>query len=580
MSELENNKSKNPESESKAPDNDLQAGGKTAIPPVVKDPVVSRKKGRNISWIWLVPFLAALIGISLLVRDYMNQGPEATIVFKTAEGLEVGKTQVRFKDVVIGHVTKIGLTEDRHQVRVTVNLSKESEFLMQEGTRFWVVKPRLGVSGVSGLGTLLSGSYIGVDTPDDQSEEIVYTNDFIGLEVPPEISSNRPGKKFVLSAQNLGSLDIGSPVYYRKLPVGQVINYQLSKDGRAVNILIFIDSPYDEFVTENSRFWNASGLDFSLGASGLNLKTQSMVSMLSGGIAFAQPPNVSGDEARMAKANSVFLLEANEERAMSDPYGQSYPIRMKFSNSVRGLQVGAPLDFKGINLGEVSAISLEFDAESKTSFVIVDSIVYENRLSLLLNKKNQAAADKKEMNQEQINVFFGSGLRGQLRFANIFTGQLYIALDYFPNEPPLPKPDLSQDPYIVPTVGGSLDQIQDNLNQIIRKLKDLPLESIGASLDSALQSVAVLLGNLDSKTMPEVNKALRQAGRSLGGVDKLMNNMDSTIRQDGPLMLELRNMLREVTRTLRSVRSTSDYLQTEPSSVIRGRQQDQLPFLE
>lgn len=549
-------------------------------PPIVKEPVISQKKGKNISWIWLVPFIAAIVGISLLVRDYMDQGPEASIIFKTAEGLEVGKTQVRYKDVVIGHVNKIGLTPDRNEVEVNVSLSNESEFLMQKGTRFWVVKPRLGVSGVSGLGTLVSGSYIGVDVPDDKTEEPVYTDEFIGLEHPPEISSNRPGKKFVLNAVNLGSLDIGSPVYYRRIPVGQVINYQLAKDGHAVNILIFIDSPYDQFVTENSRFWNASGLDFSLGANGLNFKTQSVVSLLSGGVAFADPPLRHGQQSNLAQANSVFLLEATEQRAMSDPYGQAYPVRMKFSNSVRGLQAGAPLDFKGINLGEVRAISLEYDAKSKESFAVVDAIVYENRLGVVLNSKASSGDRVKEVGVDEIKDFFASGLRGQLRFANIFTGQLYVALDHFPDEPPLPAPDLSQDPFIIPTVGGSFDQIQDNLNQIIRKLKDLPLDSMGQSLDSALQGVAKLVGSLDSKTLPEMNKTLRQATRSLNGADKLVNSLDDTVSQDGALMSEVRTMLRELTRTMSSFRAISDFLQTEPSSVIRGRQKDQIPFME
>ncbi|MFV9473347.1 intermembrane transport protein PqiB [Advenella sp. RU8] len=552
-------------------------GGKS---PVVKEPLVSQKKGKNISWIWLVPFIAAIVGISLLVRDYIEQGPEATIIFNTAEGLEVGKTQVRYKDVVIGHVSRVGLTPDRNDVEVDVNLSKESEFLMQKGTRFWVVKPRLSLSGVSGLGTLVSGSYIGVDTPDDTVEHPVYTDEFIGLEHPPEISSNRPGKKFVLNATNLGSLDIGSPVYYRRIPVGQVINYQLAKDGKAVNILIFIDSPYDQFVTENSRFWNASGLDFSLGASGLNFRTQSLVSLMSGGVAFAEPPGRHGQETRLAEANSVFLLATTEERAMSDPHGQAYPVRMKFSNSVRGLQAGAPLDFKGINLGEVRAVSLEYDPKTKESFAVVDAIVYENRMGVVLNSKGSSGGSVKEIGLEEIKGFFSSGLRGQLRYANILTGQLYVALDYFPNEAPLPEPDLSQDPFIIPTVGGSFDQIQDNLTQLIRKLKDLPLDSIGQSLDSALQGVAKLVENLDTKTMPEVNKTLRQASRSLNGADKLVSSMDDTIQQNGPLMSEIHTTLRELTRTMRSFRAISDFLQAEPSSVIRGRQKDQIPFME
>ncbi len=253
-------------------------------PVIAKTPVITQKKNKNISWIWLVPLIAAIIGLSLLVRDYMHQGPVATVTFKTAEGLEIDKTQVRYKDVVVGVVSDITLTDDHNSVQVQVSFKQGVDFLLHEGARFWVVKPRLGASGVSGLGTLVSGAYIGVDIDEAQQNKGKYRDEFIGLEKPPELISGRPGKRFTITAPSLNSLDLGSPVLYRRLEVGQVINYNLSKDGKGVEVQIFIDAPYDRFVTENSRFWNASGVDLSLNAGGLNLKTQSLVSVLAGGI--------------------------------------------------------------------------------------------------------------------------------------------------------------------------------------------------------------------------------------------------------------------------------------------------------
>ncbi|WP_050981609.1 MlaD family protein [Advenella kashmirensis] len=190
-------------------------------PVIAKTPVITQKKNKNISWIWLVPLIAAIIGLSLLVRGYMQQGPIATVTFKTAEGLEIDKTQVRYKDVVVGTVTDITLTDDHNSVLVQVSFKQNAEFLMREGARFWVVKPRLAASGVSGLGTLVSGAYIGVDIDDSHQSKAEYRNEFVGLEKPPELVSGRPGKRFTITAPSLNSLDLGSPVLYRRLEVGR-----------------------------------------------------------------------------------------------------------------------------------------------------------------------------------------------------------------------------------------------------------------------------------------------------------------------------------------------------------------------
>src|SRR5690606_33014867 len=228
-------------------------------------PEVTRKKQRRISWIWLVPIVALLAGLSLVVRTWMQTGPEISIQFNTAEGIEVGKTQVRYKDVVVGTVHSIRFNDDRSKVIVQAELVKDAAGLATEGTNFWVVRPRLGISGVSGLGTLLSGAYIGVDAVDGAGAATSATKfEFVGLETPPPVTHDRDGKRFVLKAHDLGSLDIGSPVYFRRINVGRVIGYELDESGNAVNVEVFIDSPNDKFVTRGARFWNASGVDLSV----------------------------------------------------------------------------------------------------------------------------------------------------------------------------------------------------------------------------------------------------------------------------------------------------------------------------
>src|SRR5574342_667096 len=214
---------------------------------------------QRISVIWIVPLFAAVVAIGIAIQRIMSEGPTITIIFKSAEGIEAGKTFVKYKDVNIGQVTAVRLSEDFGKVEVTAKIAKSAAGLMVEDAKFWVVEPRVTLSGVSGLGTLVSGNYIGFEAGKSDKPQ----RQFTGLEVPPIITGGQPGRQFVLKAENLGSLGIGAPVYYRRLQAGQVIAYNLERDGSAVDITVFVDAPYDRYVTPATRFWNASGVDVS-----------------------------------------------------------------------------------------------------------------------------------------------------------------------------------------------------------------------------------------------------------------------------------------------------------------------------
>ncbi|HQQ71043.1 MAG TPA: MlaD family protein, partial [Alicycliphilus sp.] len=247
-------------------------------------PTIERRRMRP-TLVWLVPAVAALIGVSMLVHSWMSAGPVISITFKAATGLEAGKTPVKYKDVTVGAVTAISLSKDATHVVATVALDKSAKRLTRQDTRFWVVRPRIGSSGISGIDTLFSGAYISADAGTEQES----ATDFAGLETPPTIVGGAAGKSFVLLADDLGSLDVGSLIYYRRIPVGRVASYQLDPAGKHVKLLVFIDAPYDAFVTTDTRFWNASGVDLSVNADGLKLKTQSMATIVAGGLAFATP---------------------------------------------------------------------------------------------------------------------------------------------------------------------------------------------------------------------------------------------------------------------------------------------------
>src|SRR6202140_336204 len=230
---------------------------------------VVRKKRMRISMVWIIPILAAVVAIGIAIQRVLSEGPTITIVFKVAEGIEAGKTFIKYKDVRIGQVTAVQLSDDYTKVLVKAKIAKHAAGLMVQDAKFWVVEPRVSLSGVSGLNTLLSGNYIGFQAGKSEEEE----RDFIGLDEPPAIP-DKPGRRFVLKASSLGSLGVGAPVYYRQLAVGKVAAYNLAADGKSVEITIFVDAPYDKYVTAETRFWNASGIDVSVGADGIDVRTE------------------------------------------------------------------------------------------------------------------------------------------------------------------------------------------------------------------------------------------------------------------------------------------------------------------
>src|SRR5262250_2789623 len=247
---------------------------------------VERRKQTRISMVWVIPIFAAIVAIGIAIQRIMSEGPTITIIFKAAEGVEAGKTFIKYKDVNIGQVTKVQLSPDYSKVELTAKIDKSAEGLMVEDAKFWVVSARVTLSGVSGLGTLLSGNFVGFEVGRSKTAQRRFT----GLEVPPIITGDQPGRRFVLRADNLGSLGVGSPIYYRRILAGQVIGYDLASDAKQVDIKIFVNSPYDRYVLPETRFWNASGIDVSLGAGGLDVRTQSLVALLAGGLAFDSPP--------------------------------------------------------------------------------------------------------------------------------------------------------------------------------------------------------------------------------------------------------------------------------------------------
>lgn len=522
------------------------------------DPAISTKSGWLPSLVWLVPLAAALIGIGLVIKSVRERGPEITISFHSAEGLEPGKTQVKYKDVEIGTVKTIKLSKDLSRVLVQVQLKKEAEDFAVQGSRFWIVRPRVGATGVSGLGTLLSGAYIGVDAGHGQDT----LTDFTGLETPPAVTGDQKGTQYVLRGDSLGSVDIGSPVYYRRVQVGQVVGFSLDKDGTGVTFNVFVNAPYDQYVGMNTRWWQASGVDLRLDSSGLKLNTQSLATVILGGIAFQTPPNQGSGTT--APNNTTFRLGSDEGDAMRDPDGQPLQVVMNFNQSLRGLAVGAPVDFRGIVLGEVTNIGIDFDPKTKNFLMPVTINVYPERLGRRFRETIESKGEPAR--REIVERLVQHGLRGQLRTGNLLTSQLYVALDFFPKAPPV-KIDTAHLPFELPTVPNTLDELQLQVADIAKKLDKVPFDQIGANLNSALANADKLFKQLDTQVAPEARDTLSAAKQTF-------STAEATLQQDSPLQSDVRGALKELTRTLQSLNALADYLERHPESLLKGKPGD------
>ncbi len=338
---------------------------------------------RSFSIIWVVPIIALLIGGWLTFKAMTEKGPVITITFETAEGLEAGKTKIKFKDVEVGKVTDITLNADRSNVVVSVEMTPDAKPYLTEKTQFWVVRATVAAGKISGLGTLLSGAYIGIN-PSSEGEK---TRRFKGLEKPPVLTEKLPGQHYTLEAHSLDSLDIGSPVYYRGIKVGQVVEYHFNEDAESVLIKVFVNAPYHEKVRQNTRFWNASGIDMTMDATGIKLNTQSLVSIMLGGVAFDLRQHDPPGEA--AKKNHKFMLYPDQESSKQESYEIKRYYAMYFDQSVRGLSPGAPVEIKGIQVGEVVSVKLQFD-QSTLDFRIPVVIALEpERLDVVVTETGE-----------------------------------------------------------------------------------------------------------------------------------------------------------------------------------------------
>jgi paraquat-inducible protein B len=553
-------------------------------PPELPDAQVHTRRPFHI--VWLIPLVAAAIAAYLGYRALVDRGPTIEISFTTADGLVAGQTKIRHKAVDLGTVRRISLTDDMKRVEVDADMRREAAHILTSTARFWVVRPRLTAGNISGLETLISGAYIELDPGSTRGTP---ETSFEGLEEPPAVRSDEPGTSYVLQADRIGSISSGSPVFFHDIQAGEVLGYDVhpTRPHNEIAVHVFVRAPYDGFVRAGTHFWNASGLDVELGAQGVRLRVESLQALLSGGIAFDTP--VGEREAKLAPSNAIFQLYADQATAATAGYRDQIPFLVYFRGSVRGLAVGAPVELFGIQIGTVTSVHLEFDPKGLESRVAVGFEIQPERIM-----SNEQLRDNDPIDVARRMV--GHGMRAQLRSANLLTGQLLVALDYF-QDVPAATVEQQNGVLILPAVPGGLDSITANIGEILRKLDALPLEAIGKNLNEALAGVRNITAGSETKqslhtlneTLAEVEELVRKADAGAGPalkrlpeiaqglqnvVDragKLVGSADAGYGQNSEVRRDLDRLLLQVSDTARSVRLLADYLDQHPDALLRGR---------
>jgi paraquat-inducible protein B len=507
----------------------------------------------------LLSLVAVLICIALGVLLVARSGTRVAVSFVSAEGLEAGKTRVRYKNVEIGRLEDVRLSADRSRVLAVVQFEQSAIRFMNCGTRFWVVHPRIGMTGVSGLTTVVTGSYIAVDV----GRATKQCKAFVGLDTPSFVTSDLKGGRFVLHADSLESLNAGSAVYFRRVKVGEVLNYSLTKDRSGVDIDVFVKAPYNRYVRSDTRWWHASGIDLRLDSNGLQLESQSLATVLSGGVIFDSPEaRVSGQR---AADGTVFALASTRTDAMNKPDdGPAAQVSMRFDGSLRGLSVHAPVDFNGVELGEVTAVGVEFNPGNVRFDMVVTLNLYPYRLGR--RYREALGHGSSEAGKALLRQLVAQGLRGQLRMGSILTGQRYVALDFFPHAP-VARIDTERAMVELPTVPNTLEELQDQIANIVRKIDHMPLEQIGFNLDEALVHADALFQRIDTELVPQASATLKAAHQSFDAAN-------ATLQQNSPMQTDLRQALNELRRTLTSLRALSDYIEQHPEALVWGKAAD------
>lgn len=545
--------------------------------PKIEHPEVHGRSGFSV--VWLIPILTLIIGGWLIYRTLADQGPVVTIEFRTAAGIEAGRTRVKYKSVDVGVVEQVQFAQDFSNVMVRVRFDPGMDNLLRRNTRFWVVRPEFSLRGASGLETLISGAYIQID-PGPGSPQ----RHFVGLEDQPLITADEPGRTVTLVTETLGGIDAGSPIYYRGILAGEVLGRELASDRRSIYISAFIRDPFDQLVRGNTRFWNVSGVDVGFGADGPEVRMESLQSLIFGGIAFETP--AAAEQVTTDAEDLLFTLHSSYREIEERAFIRKLNFVLYFDGSVRGLAAGAPVEFRGIRVGSVSDVRLELDPETLAfNLPVIVEIEPERIMDVTRGPAPEAVLES----------LVERGLRARLQTGSLLTGQLFVELDMYPDSELRLRGAGGVDYPELPTVPGAMETITASIEKLVGQLDAVELDAIAANLLGTLEGTNALLnapelermlvdvegsmrafrGILEQVEASDMEATLVAARGVLGNLERTLEVAADALDPQAPMHYNLVRMFAELEETARAIRALVELLEREPQAVIFGRGGDE-----
>jgi paraquat-inducible protein B len=498
------------------------------------------------SVVWVIPIIAAVLAGYLGYRTVAARGPLLTLTFDTGSGLTAGQTQVQYKSVTLGVVEGVDLGDNNKHVIVRVRMNNVGARFLTDHARFWVVRPSFGGGNLSGLQTLVSGDYISVDPGLPGGH---YRTSFIGLEEPPGVRSDDPGRTFVLKAANIGALGTGSPVFYRDIPVGEVLGYDIGNGLGPVTVNIFVRAPYDRLVQPQSHFWNSSGISAGIQGGAFHVEFQSLQALLSGGVTFNLPPDAA--TGTPSPVNASFPLYASRDAANAVGYLRKIPVVTYFKSSVNGLAVGAPVDVLGIQIGQITDVKLVLDLNTAIPRVRVAMELQPERVF-------QTKLLPENMTMEQgMQKLVNHGLRAEVATANYVTGQQIISLVTVQGAAPV-QISTEGEAFVLPGQDSSFAAIATSLSAISSNLAKVQFDKLSDNLNKLLVTT--------NKTVADAH--IQQA---LAALSQTLLSLNRSYGNDSDFQHGLEQLMIQANSTLQSLDQLTSYLDRHPEALLRGR---------
>ncbi len=531
----------------------------------------AHSRRRLFSWIWIVPLLAIGIVLWLAIMAVLERGPLITIIFSDAEGITAGDTKIRHKDVDLGTVESIRLNDEMSRVLVRARMRRSVEPHLTDGARFWIVRPRVGVEGISGLSTLVSGSYIEMYPGTTAGADNKPQRTFEGLDNPPVMTPDTPGRSFALLTDDLGSLVAGSPISYRGMPVGEIEGYQLDPAGKQITVFAFVHAPYDKYVTAQSRFWNSGGIDLAVGVQGLRFRASSWQQLISGGVSFDTPDeSLGGPE---PAAGTTYKLYGNQYDSQREPRVPTLVYRVTLPGGGGGIGAGADVQLEGAGVGQVTSSRLQYDDAHAAFVTRVEFEIDPSRIEILPGtaRSGGKADTPVAALSRRIELLVARGMRVNLVSANFLTGAKVLSLDMMPKAKPA---RISFENGVAELPVGTSSDLSELLSSAQGVLHDVDAWVTSPELHHAMQEFDATLTHLDrlaSDLQPQLGPLVSQLRQAAAAAEHTLNSANDLLGGQAANGAELSHLIRELTDSARSLRDLADYLQRHPESLIRGR---------